>query len=326
MFQPLVTFGLVAYKQERFIREAVAGALSQTYSPLETILSDDCSPDTTFQIMKEAVAGYHGPHKVILNRNPRQLGVGGHINRLMEMARGEFIVIAAGDDISVPERTERLYREYAASEGKAMAVFSDVIEIDAAGKHLRNFDTLPAPGFDNPVQMCSQMLRGITGASNSWHRKVFDVFGPLLSGLVFEDRVIALRAALLGRIEHVSEPLVYYRRHKANTVQMFHSGKLADARRTIECFLCAYRNSAQDLEKFMREIQPGFPQGRRCRRIIQRRTHKLESYLQIHSGDPGKMSRGLLTLAVNGGNFWQGARLFLRVLRSRAASSHAGPR
>ena len=50
---PLVTFALFAYNQEAFIREAVASALSQTYEPLEIILSDDCSTDRTFAIMQE---------------------------------------------------------------------------------------------------------------------------------------------------------------------------------------------------------------------------------------------------------------------------------
>lgn len=36
--RPLVTFALFAYNQERFIREAVEGALAQTYSPLQVVL------------------------------------------------------------------------------------------------------------------------------------------------------------------------------------------------------------------------------------------------------------------------------------------------
>ena len=35
--RPLMSFAILAYKQERFIGEAVAGALAQTYSPLEII-------------------------------------------------------------------------------------------------------------------------------------------------------------------------------------------------------------------------------------------------------------------------------------------------
>jgi glycosyltransferase involved in cell wall biosynthesis len=318
MSNPLVTFALVAYKQEQFIREAVEGAFAQTYSPLEIILSDDCSPDRTFEIMQGMAAAYIGPHKIILNRNKNNLGLGSHLNRLMELASGEIIVVGAGDDISLPERAEHIQREFAAAGGKAMAVFSDMTEIDATGNILKLTDTHPRPGFDHPVQCCRNMLEGIAGASNAWHRKVFDVFGPLQPKIVFEDRVIALRAALLGTIRHIPEPLVKYRRHQTNCVAMFHSADLKQARRTLECFLSAYRNSACDLETFINKIQPDFPQASHCRRIIRQRIRKLKSYLLIHTGKPGQMVRGLFGLAVCGGNVLQGAWLFQRVLRERS--------
>jgi glycosyltransferase involved in cell wall biosynthesis len=88
---PLVSFVLIAYNQEQFIAEAIQGAFAQTYSPLEIILSDDCSRDGTFRIMEEMANAYHGPHTVILNRNPKNLGIGGHVNRVMELAQGEWI-------------------------------------------------------------------------------------------------------------------------------------------------------------------------------------------------------------------------------------------
>ncbi|MEO5658257.1 MAG: glycosyltransferase, partial [Polaromonas sp.] len=47
---PLVTFVLFAYNQKKFIAEAVNGALSQTYSPLQIILSDDASTDGTYEV------------------------------------------------------------------------------------------------------------------------------------------------------------------------------------------------------------------------------------------------------------------------------------
>ena len=103
--RPLVTFALFAYNQEEYIRDAIQGALSQTYSPLQIILSDDNSSDNTFTIMQEIASQYKGPHQITLNRNQSNQGIGGHINKLMLLTKGEFIVIAAGDDISMPERT-----------------------------------------------------------------------------------------------------------------------------------------------------------------------------------------------------------------------------
>src|SRR6056297_3729012 len=93
--RPLVTFAVIAYNQERYIREAIEGAFAQTYHPLEIILSDDCSSDRTYQIMKEMAAAYDGPHKVVLNRNEPNLGVVPHIDRVMNLVRGDFIVVNA---------------------------------------------------------------------------------------------------------------------------------------------------------------------------------------------------------------------------------------
>ena len=109
---PLVSFVIIAWRQEPFIRAAVEGAFQQTYSPLEIILSDDCSPDGTFDIMREMAESYRGPHQVRLNHNERNLGLGGHVNRCMELVRGELVVVAAGDDISVPRRTETLVKAW----------------------------------------------------------------------------------------------------------------------------------------------------------------------------------------------------------------------
>ena len=109
---PLITFVLVAYDQEQFIAEAVQGAFSQTYSPLEIILSDDCSPDRSFKIMQAQAKAYQGPHEVHVRRNQQNLGLIQHINSLMQLVNGELVVIAAGDDVSLPSRVARTYEGY----------------------------------------------------------------------------------------------------------------------------------------------------------------------------------------------------------------------
>ena len=88
----LVTlYRLRNFKQERFIEEAVRSALSQDYSPLEIVISDDCSPDNTFSIIEELIANYNGPHKIVLNRNERNLGLAENINgQTLELGSGEL--------------------------------------------------------------------------------------------------------------------------------------------------------------------------------------------------------------------------------------------
>jgi glycosyltransferase involved in cell wall biosynthesis len=211
--RPLLTFALIAYNQEQFIAEAVQGAFSQTYSPLEIILSDDCSPDRTFEIMQEMAAAYSGPHTIVLNRNEHNLGLIGHINRVMEMVQGELIVVAAGDDVSLPHRTKRICEEHIASGNKAVSLFSNAFVIDET-REIKGLLQRKRPksnqlSFDH----CAHSLISVHGSTHAWHRHVFEFFGPLNRDVGHEDVAISFRSGLIGEIRYIDEPLIYYRRH-----------------------------------------------------------------------------------------------------------------
>ena len=107
--RPLVSILLIAYNQRELVGQAIAGALAQTYSPLEILISDDASGDGTFEAIQSAVAGYAGPHRVVLNRNEANVGIGAHLSRLAAMSKGELLFVAAGDDISLPQRCDVVF-------------------------------------------------------------------------------------------------------------------------------------------------------------------------------------------------------------------------
>jgi glycosyltransferase involved in cell wall biosynthesis len=221
---PLLTFALIAYNQERFIREAVEGAFAQTYSPLEIILSDDCSSDRTFEMMSEMAAAYQGPHRIVLNRNAVRSGLGGHVNRVMELQHGELVVIAAGDDVSLPERTQVLYDAWKSDGKQATTVHSRFMRISEVGASL---DTptiskpagLPLPIVVQstvPVEFLRSLHLNVTGCANAWSPRLFAIFRPLPSNIIHEDEAITFRSVLTGRILRVDVPLVKYRQHDDN--------------------------------------------------------------------------------------------------------------
>lgn len=207
----LVSLLIIAYNQENYIREAIEGAFAQSYSPLEIILSDDNSPDKTFKIMQEMAAAYQGQHRIILNRNERNVGVVLHIDRVMQLASGQLNVINAGDDVSLPDRVEKLTKAWEMSGRKAKLVHSPAIAIDEGGRMI-GIRTSPKAMTDDPSPVSIASDRNyILGATLAWDRLVFDEFGPLGPGLSVEDTIIPFRAALLGGIGYVDEPLIKYR-------------------------------------------------------------------------------------------------------------------
>jgi len=228
--RPLVTFYVIAYNQARFIREAVESALAQTYSPIEVLLSDDCSTDGTFEIIQDLAKRYSGPHTIILNRNTRNLGLSEHVNRIIERAAGELIIAADGDDVSDPQRTERCVDAWL-KNGKPAALVTSVCCIDAAGSPSRDgrqwfAQFLPVEN-ETPAACLLRFTRQgsprLISCSAAWTKELFDAFGPIPQGLWFEDDVITLRAWLFDRIVFVNEPLVRYREHDSN---VFHRAEV----------------------------------------------------------------------------------------------------
>jgi glycosyltransferase involved in cell wall biosynthesis len=207
---PKIAFILLAYNQESFIREAVHGALSQTFSPLSIILSDDCSPDNTFEIMEEIVRGYDGPHHVILNRTPRNMGLMDHINSIGELVDADFVVFAAGDDISLSNRVEAIVNMWLDAGKPIAAAYSDVSIIDrdskvvSTGRFNRDYGHITLPQFvANPYAL---------GCSYGFSSELIRSFAPLNNDLQNEDFIWPLRALLLhGQVLFVDKKLVRYR-------------------------------------------------------------------------------------------------------------------
>jgi glycosyltransferase involved in cell wall biosynthesis len=208
---PLASILLIAYNQQTTIDEAIAGALAQTYSPLEIIVSDDCSGDATWLRIQEALADYHGPHTVRLSRNERNLGVGAHLSRLAEMARGELLFVAAGDDVSLPQRCERVVHAWLEHDRKPDLIAARLVDIDAQG-HVQGEI---APSNLQDWRTLSDWVAGpphVVGAAQAWTKRLFDRFGALPEGTVAEDLVMVFRAIGSGGALTVPEALVRYRR------------------------------------------------------------------------------------------------------------------
>lgn len=212
--RPLISFLLFAYNQERYIGAAVRAALSQTYSPLEIIISDDASTDRTFAIIEDEVAAYEGPHLVRVNRNDTNLGLGAHVNWMFGEAQGELFIMAGGDDISLPRRTESIYNAYVTSKEKVRALFSATVIIDSESVVHGILDDPPPKARADLQYMAVKMRPLVAGFAAAWHRSVYDYFGPMLPKTNYEDLALSLRAVILGKIEYLSEPLVLYRRHR----------------------------------------------------------------------------------------------------------------
>lgn len=221
---PLISFVVFSYNQEKYISEAVDGAFSQQCAPMEIILSDDCSKDETFFIMQEMAAAYSGPHEVIVRRNEANLGLIDHINTVFQLARGEWVVVAAGDDISMPNRVEEISKVIGQHPDINM-VSSALIVMDENGDRTHESCVFQDKGETPPANI---VITGLTelveskspyvhGATLAYSKKLIQAFPPMPSDAVYEDGIFRIRSALLGSKAHINRPLVFYRNHPLQT-------------------------------------------------------------------------------------------------------------
>ena len=210
MNAPLVSFCVKSYNQKELLKEALQGAFAQTYRPLEIVISDDGSTDSSWELIKTKSDEFlekvnrgdvPGGVSVVVNRNEKNLGNLGNWQRICEIAKGELFVKADGDDISVPNRTEEVVKAWVADGKKALVVYHGAIKIDGKGRKF---------GFCNK----SVLDYGPLGAVSSYSRKLFDAFGPIeiSDKAAGDDTVYGNRGVILGaRPLWIEMPLVRYR-------------------------------------------------------------------------------------------------------------------
>ena len=209
--RPLASLMLITFNQQHSVAEAIRGALSQTWSPLEILISDDASSDDTFAVAQQCVREYAGPHAVRLYRNETNLGISAHLSALAARASGEMLFVAAGDDISMPERCERVMNAWLDSGKRYDLIATDLRDLDADG-NLHEVMTVTDLSAYHSFDDWSRNRPHVVGAAHAWARRLFTEFGPMEPGIYGEDQIMVFRAIMSGGAFTLREPLVQYRR------------------------------------------------------------------------------------------------------------------
>lgn len=135
-----------SYNSERHIAEAIGSVRSQTFADWELLVSDDCSTDST----REIVAGVaEADPRVCLLPLGENGGAAAARNNSLEHARGRYVAYLDSDDIWYPEKLERQLA-FMRERGTAFSCCSyEVIGEDGVplGRTVRMLDECDYMGF-----------------------------------------------------------------------------------------------------------------------------------------------------------------------------------
>jgi len=200
---------LLCYNQENYITEALNSILNQQGVLLEIIVSDDGSTDKTYEIVSSLVANYKGLHHVRCIRHSKNLGFVKNFCETIKKCSSEYIIYAAGDDISNPDRALKIVDAF--KKSGALLVHSHAVCLNEKDEVIDRNYPLKLTG-DNPslntISVSSALYLGATGA---YSRELFTKYGYFEDKNLIEDLVLGFRAVLENRINFVDKELVRYR-------------------------------------------------------------------------------------------------------------------
>ena len=192
----LFSFLMITYNQERYVRQALESALAQDIQELEIVICDDCSSDRTFEIATDIANRYTGPYKIILHRNESNVGISANFQKAYELSTGEWLFMAAGDDLSLPNRCKDVE--------KRLPLFPRALAFAC------NYSLIDENDKDYGILHSNKLLAFV--AAICWNRRIFSSFPPMNTRIGVEDYPLFTRIFFLnGTYVKLPEVGVKYR-------------------------------------------------------------------------------------------------------------------
>jgi glycosyltransferase involved in cell wall biosynthesis len=208
-----VSVCIATYNGERFVAEQVASVLSELNPDDELIIVDDCSKDTTVEILQS-----FGDPRIAIVRNETNQGPVRSFERAISLATREFICLADQDDRWVPGRVGLLIS--ALERTGAMVASSNSAFMDGSGRPIDfKVDGVTARDSRKHLKNILGIFTGKTsyfGCAMAFRRSIVPLILPMPRYVESHDLWIALASNLIRSNVHVEEPTLIRRVHGDN--------------------------------------------------------------------------------------------------------------
>lgn len=200
---PVVTVVIAAKNEAMYVRQAVESVLEQSLF-LELVFVDDHSTDSTFEIVQNLA---DQDDRIRLVRNPGK-GKVSAFNHGVELARGDWLCLFAGDDL-MPEGALAA-RVDAVGARPPQDPILGLCRLVTMSENKQN---------DGHVVPRSQNRGAYSGACYLWNRAALDLMWPIPEVLPNEDTWLEVAAQHLDlQIVHSGVIGIKWRLHSGNSI------------------------------------------------------------------------------------------------------------
>lgn len=213
--QPLISVIVITYNSSDTIIETLESINRQCYSPIEVIVSDDCSKDDTVIKAKNWINN-NGVNGLVVSA-AKNAGVPANVNKGIKASKGKLIKIIAGDDVLYDDAIEKYYQYY--MKDNTVIWQARVRCFGANEEKIRNIeDSLPDYSFFNwtnkeQYKALSVYNRIAAPALGLLDKDLFERYGYYNESIpLIEDYPFNLKMSKNGIcFRLIDEPLVKYR-------------------------------------------------------------------------------------------------------------------
>jgi len=103
---PKISVIIPIYNVEKYLDKCLESVRQQTFSDIEIICVDDCSPDNSADIVEKHMAK---DKRIVFIRHEKNTGLGGARNSAIRLAKGKYLASADSDDYMQPNMLENLW-------------------------------------------------------------------------------------------------------------------------------------------------------------------------------------------------------------------------
>lgn len=230
--EPLVSVVVNNYNYGRFLADAIASALNQTYPRVEVIVVDDGSTDHSVEVIR----GFGDRVRPLLKPNGGQASA---FNAGFAQSRGEIVIFLDADDSLRPEIVERVVGAFGAQRDVAKVMYRLAV-VDAWGNPtggIKPSAHLPLRGGDlrRYALTCPFDLTWMATSGNAFAAEVLRQIFPIPEqayGRVGADWYLSHLSALFGEVVFLADIGGAYRLHQRNNYETTRVD-LAQVTRTI---------------------------------------------------------------------------------------------
>lgn len=206
---------LATYNGENYIKKQLISLINQTFPIYEIIVVDDCSQDSTVQILQEFSEQYP---IVKIFKNEINIHAIKSFQKAAALAEGEYIAFCDQDDIWLPEKLEKqmmLLQTHAIDDSRPLLLFHDLKVINEKDELISNsfWDLMnfKAYNFSFRSLLFKNVVTGCTSIINKKMKEIFVNTDP--TKIMMHDHWFALIAFSFGNARYSDEKLIEYRTH-----------------------------------------------------------------------------------------------------------------